>query len=94
VGQERGALGHRAGHGELGHAGKRGVWAGLEELGKGWAFPFFYLFSFLFYLNIALVLDSKLNMLHEFKWRHDNTKHHTKLDGPACDATTIIPLGF
>jgi hypothetical protein len=30
-------------------------------------------------------------MLHEFKWRHDNTKRHTKLDAPACDATTITP---
>jgi hypothetical protein len=33
-------------------------------------------------------------MLHEFKWRHNNTKHHAKLDAPACDATTITPLGF
>jgi hypothetical protein len=58
VGQDRGALGRRAGQGELGHAGKRGVWAGREELGKGWAFPF-YLFSFLFYSNIALVFRFK-----------------------------------
>jgi hypothetical protein len=61
VGQERGALGHRAGHGELGHAGKRGVWAGLEELGKGWAFPFFLsiFLSFLFEYSFSFRFKTK-----------------------------------
>jgi hypothetical protein len=49
---------------------------------------------FLFIFNLALALKFKINMLCEFKSRHDNPKHHTKLGAPACDTTTIIPLGF
>jgi hypothetical protein len=77
----------RVGRGELRWAGPRGLREG-GRIGDGFG-PLF-----LFIFNLALALKFKINMLREFKLRHDNPKHHTKLGAPACDATTIIPLGF
>jgi hypothetical protein len=57
----------------------------------GFPFSFFYLLSI---LNLALAFKFKINMFREFKWRHNNSKQHTKLGAPACDATAITPLGF
>jgi hypothetical protein len=73
--------------GELRWADPRGLREG-GRIGDGFG-PLF-----LFIFNLALALKFKINMLREFKLRHDNPKHHTKLGAPACDATTIIPLGF
>jgi hypothetical protein len=69
----------------------------LVGLGCGVGFSLFFpisLFPLLSILNLALAFKFKINMLCEFKWRHNNSKHHTKLGAPACDATTIIPFGF
>jgi hypothetical protein len=86
--------GPRAGVGPGGGGGKRGRPVGL---GCGVGFSLFFpisLFPLLSILNLALAFKFKINMLCEFKWRHNNSKHHTKLGALACDATTIIPLGF
>jgi hypothetical protein len=92
----RWAAGTRASSGPWRGGGgvKRGRAVGL---GCGVGFSLFFpisLFPLLSILNLALAFQFKINMLCEFKWRHNNSKHHTKLGAPACDATTIIPLGF
>ena len=95
----RGALGR--GDALVGRARRVGPYRGdrgrLVGLGCGVGFSLFFpisLFPLLSILNLALASKFKINMLCEFKWRHNNSKHHTKLGAPACDATTIIPFGF
>jgi hypothetical protein len=60
----------------------------LGEARMGFSLSLFYLL--LSILNLALAFKFKIIMFREFNCRHNNSKHHTKLSAPACDAIIII----